>query len=81
VISPVERFGFNVQVAEYCCRADSGNEVTKFFRPPCSSPVLGRNGGTTGHVSVPVGTIADATGLEPEVVIFAPNRKQWDVMH
>ncbi len=77
---PVERFRLNGQVAEYKIKSGDGNEVTRGFCPVCGSSILGRNTVTKGYVTVTLGTIDDSSKFEPQVVIFAGNRRTWDLM-
>ncbi len=74
-------FRLNGRIAEYSLESDKGNQVTKVFCPTCGSPILGRNSGMDGYVTVSLGTFDDSSTLEPQVVVFARNRKPWDVMN
>lgn len=66
--------------AEYELTSENGNRVTKVFCPNCGSPILGKNTAMEGFVTLSLGTMDDSSNLEPDVVVFARNRKQWDVM-
>lgn len=77
---PADKYLLSGPVAEYKYTADNGNEVTKIFCPACGSPVLGRNSGTPDYLTIPLGTIDDGAEFKPQVVIFARNRKHWDIM-
>ena len=77
---PVSCVRLTGNVSEYQYRADNGNEVTKVFCPSCGSSILGRNTGTKDHVTIALGTLDDSTTFEPQVVVFARNRKPWDTM-
>ena len=72
---PADKFRLSGPVAEYKYKADNGNEVTRVFCPACGSPVLGRNSGATDYLTISLGTIDDSAEFEPQVVIFARNRK------
>lgn len=74
------QFTISGRVAEYSLVSDAGNQVTKVFCPTCGSPVLGRNDGMEGFVTVSLGTMDDSSKFEPDVVIFADNKKTWDIM-
>jgi hypothetical protein len=74
------RFRLKGTVREYNLRSDAGNDVTRVFCPSCGSPILGRNTGMPGFVTVSLGTLEDSAAFEPGVVVFARNRKTWDVM-
>ena len=77
---PVDKFRVTGRVAEYKLKSHSGNEVTRVFCPSCGSPVFGRNTGMMGFLTITLGTLDDSSDLEPEVTIFARNRKPWDAM-
>ena len=66
--------------AEYSLESNAGNQVTKVFCPTCGSPIFGRNDGMEGFVTVSLGTLDDSSTFKPEVVIFASNKKTWDIM-
>ena len=76
----VENFQLEGRLSEYALDADNGNRVTKAFCPTCGSQILGRNSGSTGHVTVSLGTLDDSSALQPQVAIFARNRQPWDIM-
>ncbi len=76
----VANFQLDGRLSEYTLDADNGNRVTKAFCPNCGSHILGRNSGSTGYVTVSLGTLDDSSALEPQVAIFARNRKPWDTM-
>ncbi|WP_108879556.1 GFA family protein [Anderseniella sp. Alg231-50] len=75
-----ENFQLEGRLSEYTLAAENGNQVTKAFCPNCGSQVLGRNSGSPSHVTVSLGTMDDSSMLEPQVAIFARNRKPWDMM-
>lgn len=67
-------------LAEFHYRSSAGNEVTKSFCPRCGSPILGRNTGMKGYVTVSLGTMDDSSALRAQVAIFTRNRKPWDTL-
>jgi hypothetical protein len=66
--------------ASYKYKANSGHEVTRVFCPACSSSILGRDTGTEGFSTITLGTLDDPFQFEPQVTVFARNRKAWDIM-
>jgi hypothetical protein len=78
---PVDKFRLTGKVAEYSYKSDSGNKVTRVFCPACGSPILGRNSGMEGFVTVTLGTFDGSFEFAPRVVIFARNRRSWDAMN
>ena len=65
-------------LGEFAYRSAAGNEVTKGFCPRCGSPILGRNTGMAGYVTIALGSMDDASDLKTQVVIYRRNRKPWD---
>lgn len=55
-------------------------DVTKAFCAACGSPILGTSSRTPGHVTLPLGTMDNADGLEVQVVIFERDRPHWDCL-
>ncbi len=76
----VDQFQLEGHIAEYHLTSAAGNRVTRVFCPGCGSPLYGRNSAMAGFVTVSLGTLEDSSAFEPEVVIFARNRKPWDFM-
>ena len=74
------RFRLEGAVREYVLTSEAGNEVTRVFCPSCGSPILGRNTGMPGFVTVSLGALEDSSAFEPGVTVFARNRKPWDAM-
>lgn len=75
-----DRFQLNGKIGKYQLTSDNGNTVTRVFCPNCGSPIHGKNTGMPGFVTVSLGTLDDSSNFEPSVVVFARNRKHWDLM-
>lgn len=73
-------FRISGRTAEHKLTSEAGHEVTRVFCPACGSPILGRNDGMDGFITISLGTLEDSSGFSPDVVVFARNRKPWDVM-
>jgi hypothetical protein len=65
-------------VGEFRYSSDQGSEVTKVFCTNCGSPIYGKNTRLPGHLTLSLGTMDDARGLDVEVVIFAGDKPHWD---
>lgn len=74
------KFEITGNLAEYSLESNAGNQVTKVFCPICGSPIYGRNNGMEKFVTISLGTLDDSSKFEPEVAIFAYNKKAWDIM-
>jgi len=77
---PVTRFKMSGPIGEHTLTSNAGNPVTRVFCPSCGSPILGRNSGLEGYVTISLGTFDDSSEFEPAVAIFARNRRPWDFM-
>tara|TARA_R110002096_G_scaffold434268_2_gene655300 strand:+ start:109 stop:534 length:426 start_codon:yes stop_codon:yes gene_type:complete len=64
--------------SEFSYISDKGSEVTKVFCATCGSPVYGKNSRIPDHLTLTLGTMDDATGLDVEVVIFERDKPHWD---
>lgn len=53
-------------VAEYELVSNNGNRVTRVFCPSCGSPILGKNTGSMGYVTLSLGTMNDSVTLNLE---------------
>jgi hypothetical protein len=67
-------------VGTYSYASDQASEVTKAFCAACGSPIYGKNTRAPDHITLTLGTMDDATGLEVEVVIFARDKPHWDAL-
>ena len=54
----------------YSHTADSGNNMNKEFCPECGSQLFGFGSGNQGGKVVKVGTIDDASAIEPQIEVF-----------
>ena len=77
---PVGQVKLQGPTAEYQLTSESGNRVTRVCCPSCGSPILGKNTGMVGFVTLSPGTMYDSTDLEPGVVVFARYRSAWGAM-
>ncbi len=65
-------------LSEFSYSPDTGSEVTRLFCAKCGSPIYGKNTRMPKHLTLSLGTMDDAIGLEVEVVIFERDRPHWD---
>lgn len=77
---PEARARLTGKLSEYRLTSEAGNEVTRVFCPSCGSPILGRNTGMLGFVTVSLGLLRDSSAFEPSVVVFARSRRRWDTL-
>lgn len=65
-------------LSEFKLTSAKGSEVTRAFCAQCGSPIYGKNSGMPDHLTLTLGTMNDATGLDIQVVIFERDKKHWD---
>jgi len=75
---PAKAVTLSGEVREFSYTSDKGSTVTKAFCATCGSPIFGRNTQSPDHLTLTLGTMDDASGLNIEVVIFNRDRPQWD---
>ena len=66
------------KLSDFNHSSDKGSKVIKAFCVTCGSPIYGKNTRFPDHLTLSVGTIDDASGLNIEVVIFERDRPHWD---
>jgi hypothetical protein len=75
-----DRFRLSGRVGEFTLTSEAGNTVTRVFCPACGSPILGRNTGMPGFVTVSLGALEDSSAFAPSVAIFTRSRRPWDTL-
>lgn len=65
-------------LSDYKYTSGKGSEVTKSFCTHCGSPIYGTNSRTPDHLTLSLGSMIDATGLDVQVVIFEQDKQHWD---
>ncbi|MFZ1468703.1 MAG: GFA family protein [Paracoccaceae bacterium] len=65
-------------LSEFSYSSDKDSTVTKAFCAQCGSPIHGRNTGMPGHLTLTLGTMVDANGLDISVVIYESEKPHWD---
>jgi hypothetical protein len=77
---PSSAFSLTGVVSEFKLTSGKGTVVTRAFCGACGSPILGRNDGMPGFVTITLGTLDDSSNLIPQVVVFARSRQPWDAL-
>jgi len=67
-----------VTLSEFRYSSGKNSEVTKVFCANCGSPIYGKNTRIPGRLTLTLGTMDDASGLDVEVVIFEREKPHWD---
>ncbi|HEY8123692.1 MAG TPA: GFA family protein [Myxococcota bacterium] len=75
-----DRVRLTGEVTEFRLTSEAGNEVTRVFCPKCGSPILGRNSGMPGFVTLSLGVFDDSSAFDPQVAIFTRSRRPWDAL-
>lgn len=68
------------ELAKFTHQSNAGNTVTKTFCPKCGSSIFGQNDGSLDYITISLGSLDDSSMFKPEVVVFARNKKPWDLM-
>ncbi len=66
------------QFSEFNYSSGKDSVVTKVFCAHCGSHIYGKNTRLSGHLTLTLGTMDDASGLEVAVVIFERDKPHWD---
>ncbi|MEP5728462.1 MAG: GFA family protein [Sulfitobacter sp.] len=66
------------KLGEFNYTSKNGSMVTKAFCKSCSSPIYGKNSRLPDHLTLSLGSMDDARGLDIEVVIFERDKPHWD---
>ena len=66
------------KLSKFSYSSDKVSEVTKAFCANCGSPIYGQNTRMPDQLTLSLGTMDDASGLDVEVVIFERDRPHWD---
>ena len=67
----------NGTLKEFSYLSEKGSEVTKVFCANCGSPIYGKNTRIPEHLTLSLGTMDDASGLDVEVVLFERDKPHW----
>lgn len=66
------------ETASYAVTADSGNTNTRHFCPKCGGRLFGENTARPGLIAVAVGSVDDNAWFQPQRVVYAKDRPDWD---
>lgn len=66
------------KLSQFSYLSDNGSQVTKAFCVICGSPICGKNTRIPDHLTLGLGTMDDAEGLDIKVVIFQRDKQHWD---
>lgn len=66
------------KLSDFKYESDKDSVVTKVFCANCGSPIYGTNSRIPDHLTLSLGTMDDASGLDVEVVIFERDKPHWD---
>lgn len=76
----IKNVAISGDLAKFSHQSNVGTNVTKTFCPKCGSSIFGQNDGSPDYITISLGSFDDSSVFNPEVVIFAQNKKHWDVM-
>jgi len=66
------------ELHKYKYRSAKDSEVTKASCARCGSPIYGANNRSPDYLTIALGSMDEAAGLEIQVVIFERDKQHWD---
>jgi hypothetical protein len=72
-----ETFSITGELGTYVVEGDSGKPVTRSFCAKCGSGVYLECASDPGYVFVKVGTLDDASWVEPQMHIYTASKQPW----
>jgi len=66
------------EVRETLRTANSGERKRKGFCPQCGTPIYNKPESKPDFIGIYVGSLDDASGFKPDVVLFASRGHPWD---
>ncbi|MGD8207892.1 MAG: GFA family protein [Thiohalocapsa sp.] len=72
-----ETFSVTGELGTYVVEGDSGKPVTRSFCTKCGSGVYLECASDPGYVFVKVGTLDDASWVEPQMHIYTASKQPW----
>ncbi|HER27182.1 MAG TPA: aldehyde-activating protein, partial [Rhodospirillales bacterium] len=72
--------GFSVsgEMSSYQYKADSGNDMARYFCPKCGSPVYGTSSANSAVVVLRAGGLDNPQQFQAKVSLFTPHAMAWD---
>lgn len=75
---PSDAVSITGKMNDFKLKSSKDSEVTRTFCANCGSPIYGTNTRIPDYLTLTLGTMEDAKGLEVEVVIFERDKPHWD---
>lgn len=75
---PASAVSVTGKVSEYRYGSEKDSEVTRAFCANCGSPIYGKNTRIPDYLTLTLGLMDNADGLDVEVVIFERDKQHWD---
>jgi hypothetical protein len=80
VAVPKPTVSFSGTVSTYAGRGDTGNATYRRFCPECGSPVAVEAAVMADIVMIPVGTLDDASSVQPAMQIYCDSAQPWALL-
>ncbi len=78
MIVPAEGFTVSGELSSFDYKAESGNDMTRYFCPKCGSPVYGTGSGNPTVVVLRAGGFDNPGQFQAKVSLFTPKAPPWD---
>ncbi len=78
LVVPADGFTVTGEMSSYAYKAESGNEMVRYFCPKCASPIYGTGSGNSAAVVLRAGCFDDPSVFQAKVSLFTPVAAAWD---
>jgi len=78
MLVPVDGFTVTGDMSSYEYKAESGNDMARYFCSTCGSPIYGTNSANTNVVVLRAGGFDDPGVFRAKVSLFTPRAAPWD---
>ncbi|WP_442969840.1 GFA family protein [Roseibium sp. Sym1] len=75
---PAKAVRIHGDLHEYRYTSAKGSKVTKASCATCGSPIYGTNTRSPDYLTLTLGSMDEAAGLEVQVVVFERDKPHWD---
>jgi len=78
LVVPADGFTVTGEMSTYEYKAESGNDMTRYFCPKCASPIYGTSSSNAKALVLRAGGFDDPGVFQAKVSLFTPESAPWD---
>ena len=78
MIVPAEGFSVTGEMSTYEYKAESGNDMVRYFCSKCGSPIYGTSSSRADALVIRAGGLDDPEQFQARVSLFTPQVTSWD---